>query len=190
MPDETLFIDPLGFATRGSHVETLSIVPLPSDDVPVIISGGILTGLGGHGSGSFGAVAMGSGNIPGGTGGGDVSSQPTDCDDSIPPVVTNFFPPSGSQITSTQRIQFDVTDVGITQDGLFRCLIIVAEYPATGLQELVHDGDVFTNFFIQSSSRHVIPGGFRYSVSRFGGWLSSPTIRVFATDAGGNQAIP
>jgi len=133
------------------------------------------------GSGYFGSGAMGSTGVSSGS----PCSGSSDCNDPLPPVVNNFVPPNFSEITPEQLIQFDVTD-----NKIFRAIFVVAGYASTGLYEIVHDGTNFSPFYQAGSTRSIIPNGFRYFVKRFNGWPSSPIIRVYAIDGGGNQAIP
>lgn len=65
---------------------------------------------------------------------------------------------------------------------------MVAFFPATGVTELVHDGDAFRGFYAATSSRTMIGGGFRFTVLRSGGWPGAPTIQAFAIDHAGNEA--
>lgn len=102
--------------------------------------------------------------------------------DITPPVVSNFSPVPGTTLAKTAAVGFDVTD----ETGLFSRIMVTVRFPATGVEELVHDGDSFAPFYTKSS-RVPIAGGLRYSVTRVGGWPSSPTFRVFPLDAAGNQ---
>lgn len=113
-----------------------------------------------------------------------VSPDPTVLPDSTAPVVLNYSPAPGSTISTGDSIAFDVTD----NSGSFTRIMVVAWYRATGVQEVIHDGDGFTGYFNSTSSRVIISGGYRYTVARFGGWEHSPTIRVFPIDAAGNEA--
>lgn len=103
--------------------------------------------------------------------------------ETTPPVVSNFDPSPGSQIQRTAPVGFDVTD----DSGAFSRIMVTAWFKDTGIQEVVHDGDGFVGYYTATSSRVPITGGFRYSVARFGGWTSAPTIRVYPIDAVGNQ---
>ena len=63
--------------------------------------------------------------------------------------------------------------------------IVVIDYPSLVFQELVFDGDVFTNAYANVSSRADLGGGsFRYTVRRQPIWPAAPTARVFAFDGG------
>lgn len=98
-----------------------------------------------------------------------------------PPVVT-FITPGGTTIESDEPVEFEVTD----NLGSFAKIIVIAWYQSTGVQELIHDGDNFTGYFSEDSSRVVIAYGYRYSVLRLGGWENAPTIRVIPIDSSGN----
>lgn len=109
---------------------------------------------------------------------------PPDPTDATPPVVGNYSPAPGTPIAKTTSISFDVTD----ETGGFRRVFVVAFYPATGISELIHDGDGFRGFYSSTSARRAIAGGFRYTVLRAGGWSAAPTIQTFAIDLAGNEA--
>jgi hypothetical protein len=114
-----------------------------------------------------------------------VDPNPTPPDpDSIVPVVNNFSPSPGETLQPSDTVQFDVTD----NSGSFTRILVVAWFKSTGDQEVVHDGDSFIGHYTASSSRVIISGGYRYYVSRSGGWELAPTIRVFPIDAQGNEA--
>lgn len=104
--------------------------------------------------------------------------------DTTAPSVGNFTPVSGSAISRTTSITFDVTD----DSGQFRRIFVVASFAATGACEVIHDGDGFRGFYAASSSRKLIAHGFRYTVARTGGWPAAPAIQAFAMDASGNEA--
>jgi hypothetical protein len=104
--------------------------------------------------------------------------------DAAPPVVGNFDPAPGTAIARTGSVTFDVTD----DSGDFRRIFVVAYFPATGVAEVVHDGDGFRGFYAAKSSRTMIAGGFRYTLLRSGGWPGAPTIQTFAIDHAGNEA--
>lgn len=104
--------------------------------------------------------------------------------DTIPPSVTVVSPAAGSVIVRTDPIVVDVTDAS----GL-RNVQITAYYPASGLHEVVWDGDQFSPFFV-ASVRSVIANGYRFTMRRTGGgWLASPTFRVTAIDTSGNEGV-
>lgn len=104
--------------------------------------------------------------------------------DATAPTVGNFNPAPGTPIARTGPVSFDVTD----ESGDFRRIFVVAFFPATGVTEVVHDGDGFRGFYAASSSRTMIAAGFRYTVLRSGGWPAAPTIQTFAIDRAGNEA--
>ncbi len=103
--------------------------------------------------------------------------------DSTAPVVTNVSPPEGTEIERTAPVFFDVTD----DSGLFRRVLVAVEFP-DGAVELAHDGDAFTPRYIALGERTPIAGGWHFRLRRTGGWPDQPTLRVFATDPGGNEA--
>jgi len=104
--------------------------------------------------------------------------------DLTPPFVGNFDPPAGTAILKTTPVSFDITE----ESGEFGRIFVVAFYAATGVSELIHDGDGFRGYYAATSSRQVIAGGFRYTVLRSRGWPSAPTIQTFAVDRAGNEA--
>ncbi len=104
--------------------------------------------------------------------------------DTTPPVVTNQDPAPGTPITPAQAVAFDATD----DSGEFHCIFVSVRFAETGVEEVVHDGDNFTPLYAPGSTRVVIADGFRFNVSRFGGWPSAPTFRIFLTDPSGNEA--
>lgn len=101
-------------------------------------------------------------------------------DNTVPQVVAT--PASGTPISPSDAVQLDVTD----ETGLRRVIIMVQ---ISNERYVVHDGDVFCGFFSNLSSRVAIPGGWRYSIKRSGGWSSSPAFYVSAVDQGGNEAL-
>lgn len=100
------------------------------------------------------------------------------------PAVGNFVPAPGTAIGRATPVTFNVTD----ESGQFRRVFVVASFAATGVCEVIHDGDTFRGFYVGNSSRVLIALGFRYTVARTSGWPSAPTIQTFAIDAGGNEA--
>ncbi len=109
---------------------------------------------------------------------------PPEPSDATPPIVGNYSPLAGTPIAKTTSISFDVTE----ETGAFRRVFVVAFYSATGISELIHDGDGFRGFYSTTSARRAIAGGFRYTVLRAGGWPAAPTIQTFAIDLAGNEA--
>jgi hypothetical protein len=111
-------------------------------------------------------------------------SDPAPAVDAVPPEVSNVTPAAGTPLDPAQAVSFDVTD----DTGLFRRILVTVRYAATGQTEVVHDGDGFLGFYQVACSRNPITDGYHYSIVRDGGWPSSPTLRVFAFDRGGNEA--
>lgn len=110
-----------------------------------------------------------------------ISNPPADAD-AAPPVVANVDPATGTPLQRAQSVAFDVTDAGA---GLRR-VIVLASF-GTGEYEVVHDGTAFAPRYTGLSVRSAITGGYRYSVRRFSGWPSGPTITAIAIDAAGNE---
>jgi len=111
------------------------------------------------------------------------TSAPAPVGDIIPPVIGNFDPTPGSALARTDPVAFDVTD----DSGSFIRIFVVAFFATIGDQEVIHDGGAFVGRYSAASSRVPITNGFRYTVTRNGGWLGPPTIRIFPIDAAGNQ---
>lgn len=120
-----------------------------------------------------------------GGGGGSSSGGGGGSSDVTPPLIADFNPPAGTPIAKTGNVQFTVTD---ESSGIAR-VIIVAAYDATGIDELVFDGDEFRGAYAGRSRREIIAGGFQYTVARgVGGFPSDPKFRVFAVDRAGNES--
>ncbi len=111
-------------------------------------------------------------------------SDPAPAVDAVPPVIANVTPAEGTPLDAMQPVSFDITD----DTGLFRRILVTVRYAATGQTEVVHDGDSFLGFYQLACSRNPITDGYHYSILRDGGWPSSPTLRVFGFDRGGNEA--
>lgn len=95
----------------------------------------------------------------------------------IVPTITNISPAPGTSLAATQSVVFDATD----NTGLLFAEIQVDQIR----REIVHDGDVFLDPYT-FSSRVVITGGWRYTVTRTGGWVTAPTFRARLIDVSGN----
>lgn len=100
----------------------------------------------------------------------------------VPPVVGNWTPTVGAQITTTTPIGFDVTDAaGLSQ-------VIVYAVAANGTTEQAFNGTTFTADYDAASTRTVISGGYRFSIRRDGGWTVAPQITVAAVNVNGIEA--
>jgi hypothetical protein len=98
------------------------------------------------------------------------------------PVVGNWTPAAGTQITATTAIGFEVTDAaGLAQ-------VIVYAAAANGTTEQAFNGTAFTANYDAASARTTIPGGFRFSIVRNGGWTVAPQITVAAVNVNGIEA--
>lgn len=107
--------------------------------------------------------------------------------DGIAPVITNFSPAIGVEVSASTPVQFDVTD-----NGTFRRLMILMSMPTdpTETADLVHDGDSFRGEYTAAVNTRVsISGGFRFTVLRAGGWLATPKAEFFVIDTGGNEGV-
>lgn len=103
--------------------------------------------------------------------------------DDAAPQVTNVAPTPGATLTPDAAFSLDVTD----ETALARVFLTVA-FAASGVVEVIHDGDAFMPLYAPASTRVVIPDGYHYVVRRHGGWPSAPTFHVYATDASGNES--
>jgi hypothetical protein len=101
--------------------------------------------------------------------------------DTTPPDVFDFQPAPGTRIGRSQPISFSVTD----GSGSFALIFISAAYP--GVEEVVFDGTSFRAPYNGSPSPAAIAGGYRFTVTRAGGWPARPTIRTIPVDAAGNK---
>ena len=132
-------------------------------------------------------VEGGAGTVPGGLSAAGLSGTiPFSLSaDTIAPEVKNFVPPIGTAIGRTDFVQFDVTDD--TSEFTFIC--IIARF-ANGVCECVWDGDSFSPRYLAGSSRVAIECGFRFTVRRTGGWISTPIVlETIAIDRGCNIGI-
>lgn len=105
--------------------------------------------------------------------------------ESVPPVIDNFVPPSGSRIRRNEALAFDVTD----NSGSVRRSFVWVTFPSTSLTvaELAWDGTGFTPDYAALSSRTAITNGYRYSLRRAkGGWpADNVDVNVEAIDPSG-----
>jgi hypothetical protein len=102
--------------------------------------------------------------------------------DAVAPTIGAFDPPQGSTIDENTPVYFEVTD----NLGQLGRVFVVAVFD-DGVEEVVHDGVNFRGYYQVGCSRVIVTDGWGYTVLRSGGWPSSPTIRVFAVDAEGNE---
>lgn len=104
--------------------------------------------------------------------------------DTAPPLISNYVPPLGTIISRSQTIGFDVTD----DRGLTAVLIYVAfGSDPFGAAEIVHDSNIFRSPYNVSSTRVTISNGYRYTVTRVGGWQGRPNFVAHAIDREGNE---
>ena len=108
--------------------------------------------------------------------------------DISPPLITNITPAPGTPLNPTQSIQVDVTDPGGT---LARLMLLLRwepgdddEEPDTELR-CIYDGEVFDEPYADSTVSE-IADGFRFVLSRTGGWLAPISLHPVALDTGGN----
>lgn len=114
------------------------------------------------------------------------TSGPTPPPTPTPPVVGSFSPAPGTSITASTPLEFSVTD----NSGLFTRIILIADFRALGIREIIHDGYAFgPNYRGPYNVISSITNGFRYSALRTGGWPESPTIQPFAIDREGTENL-
>lgn len=101
--------------------------------------------------------------------------------DTDAPTIENVTPASGSAITSTGTVQFDLLD-----NGTFYTTPVYVYFPANGEYEVAYWSGGFTPRYQRGSSRSVIAGGYRFVLSRWEGWPSAPRIISDSRDSGGN----
>ena len=100
----------------------------------------------------------------------------------IPPTISGISPAAGTAITASTIISFDVLD----DSGIFRRVLLAANFPNAGVYEIIHDGDSFgPQYSSPENSISAITGGYHFSVVRYDGWPASPLLRVFAIDREG-----
>lgn len=101
--------------------------------------------------------------------------------DIVPPVVELVSPAEGVSISSTTPLVVDVLE-----ETTLAVALVFARFGGAGATELVHDGTKFVApYNLASSSRDAIDGGYRYTVTRSGGWPAAPSLSVLAVDAAG-----
>lgn len=139
-----------------------------------------------RGSNNAGRILGPAGLFESSRGFGGAPPTPPIVPDTTPPVVDNYDPPQDTAISPTASVSFDVTD----NLGEFHCIMITVFYPGTLTWEVIHTGTGFAPRFNAGSSRVPITNGYRYTVRRRGGWLSSPfQVFPFAVDSDGNENV-
>jgi hypothetical protein len=101
------------------------------------------------------------------------------------PYVFNITPTPATNLSSSQIIEFDVSDV---DDDIHRILLAI-EFPIAEIKEIVHDGDAFGPMYQGVYNvRTAITGGYHFEILRDGaGWTESPTLTVYAIDNTGRE---
>ena len=110
-----------------------------------------------------------------------VINYSTGTDDTSPPEVTVESPSPGAELARNGAVTFTVTDnVGLRD--------VVVWVAIAGAWEVVYGGAAsgFSPAY-EASTKSPISSGFRFVVSRAGGWTASPTFHALAFDTGGNQ---
>lgn len=101
------------------------------------------------------------------------------------PTISNVTPTPNTTISRTQAVGCDVTDADGTSD--FRRVILVIKLP-NDAEEVVHNGTAFCPPYATSSTRSSITNGYRYALTRDGGWPARFSLTVYAIDTTGNEA--
>lgn len=101
------------------------------------------------------------------------------------PQIVNVVPVSGTTITATSTISFDVIDL---TNPIRRVIITVTHGSKANVTEVVHNGTEFKGAYQYVSTIETIPNGYRYTLKRTGGWFSSPYFEVFAIDTTGLES--
>jgi hypothetical protein len=91
------------------------------------------------------------------------------------PTITNILPPSPTILPPNSSIQFDAIALGVLKK-----TIIMVQMGTS--YEVIFDGDSFAPNYV-GSVKSTISNGFRFTVARIGGWLStSISLNIFAID--------
>lgn len=132
-----------------------------------------LTGIAIDGMSIFSGIKRGKGPIYATT---EITPDITD------PVISNFFPTSGSFIGPTTNVTFTVTDNRLLS-------YILVYYVENGIKKVIFKDGVFQTGYITYSSVSGAPDtGYNFSVRPDGGWPTGISIdlNAEATDSSGN----
>lgn len=99
------------------------------------------------------------------------------------PVATDVFPPTTTRLLKSTPVSFSVTDA---DNNLLRVLVAARFFGVQPNEEVVFDGQGFQPLY-SNSVRTSIPGGFRYTIVRDGGWPGGPTFRIYAVDSSARE---
>ena len=105
-----------------------------------------------------------------------------------PPVVLYLTPAAGTEIASSEFVQWDVYENGTA---LVRTISAFA-FAGMALTEVVWDGAAFTEKYARLATRTaVVDGtygnGFRYRVLRDPLWPDAPALRAWAINTAGQE---
>jgi uncharacterized protein YbaA (DUF1428 family) len=98
----------------------------------------------------------------------------------VAPAISGVTPTSGSNISPTATIQFDLTVADASDIPL---IFIWADYRDRQMTEVVYDGVQFEANF--AGTKTPIANGYRITFSRTGGFLAQPDIRITAVSGSG-----
>lgn len=104
----------------------------------------------------------------------------------VPPTVTIISPTAGTTISINTPIVFKVED----ELDSFKRIILVIEFPASGIKEVVFDGNGFGPMYTNGSNTvSTIDNGFQYQILRNGGWIPNdgPILTPFVIDTSGGE---
>jgi hypothetical protein len=104
--------------------------------------------------------------------------------DTVPPIVSLVSPAEMTELQRNTPIVIDVTDANLGFHVIFAYYQDVA-----GLYEVVFGGVWPQSEGNYVLARSVISGGYRYSITRRGGWPAAPRIQVRATDLGNGEVL-
>ncbi len=107
-------------------------------------------------------------------------TNPTNTGDVTPPTVTDFDPAPGVELDSDSAVSFTISDASGAYAGIF-----VSVAFATGDVETAFQGSSFRGRY-GGSARIAVPGGWRFTLRRSGGWQARPTLLIDVVDAKGN----
>lgn len=105
--------------------------------------------------------------------------------DPTPPVVAVVSPTVGTTIGFATPLVVNVTD----NLSSFRRIVVVVQFPGLRITELAYDGEAFTTAYEGTSAVVAIANGFQFTLRRNAAWPDSPTVRVYAIDTAGNEAL-
>lgn len=99
------------------------------------------------------------------------------------PSISLITPAPGSVITATTAIALTLQD---TDEESFSAVVLMASFSGSVVWEVIYDSTRFAPLYLPASSyAATAPNEVTLTVSRVGGWPSSPTFRLVTVDATG-----